>query len=242
MDFGPGTYLLGYVAGVLSTLSPCVLALLPIVVAAALAEHRHGPLALAAGLTVSFTAVGLFVATIGLATGVDQGPLRKGAAVLMIVFGAFLLSARLQQRFAQAAAGLGNAGDGLIARLHPKGWSGQFAIGLLLGLVWAPCSGPTLGAAVTLATQGTQLAQAAILMALFGLGAATPLLAVGQLSAATLNRLRGRLVAAGTTGRRLLGAVLLGIGTAIVTGLDKSVEAWLLRLAPKWLEELSTRF
>lgn len=242
MDFGPGTYLLGYAAGVLSTLSPCVLALLPIVAATALAEHRHGPLALAAGLTVSFTAVGLFVATIGLAAGIDQGPLRKGAAVLMIVFGAFLASVRLQQRFAQAAAGLGNAGDGLIARLHPKGWSGQFAIGLLLGLVWAPCSGPTLGAAVTLATQGAQIAQAALLMALFGVGAATPLLAVGQLSAATLKRLRGRLVAAGAAGKRLLGVLLVALGAAIVTGLDKVVEAWLLQLAPQWLEELSTRF
>ncbi len=242
MDFGPGTYLLGYAAGVLSTLSPCVLPLLPIVVAAALAEHRWGPLALAAGLTASFTAVGLFIATVGIAAGIDQGLLRKGAAVLMIVFGAFLVSARLQQRFAQAAAGLGSAGDGLIARIHRKGWSGQFAIGLLLGLVWAPCSGPTLGAAVTLATQGTQLVQAAGLMALFGIGASTPLLVVGQLSAVTLRRLRGRLVSAGTTGKRVLGVLLLGIGAAILTGLDKTVEAVLLRLGPQWLNELSTRW
>ena len=58
MDFGVATYALGYLAGALSTLSPCVLPLLPILVATATRQHRHGSLALAAGLTLSFAAVG----------------------------------------------------------------------------------------------------------------------------------------------------------------------------------------
>ena len=65
MDFGAGTYLLGYLAGVLSTLSPCVLPLLPILVAAALSQHRYGPLALAGGLTLSFAAIGLWILIAG---------------------------------------------------------------------------------------------------------------------------------------------------------------------------------
>src|SRR5258708_19849693 len=63
---------LALIAGLLSTLSPCVLPLVPIVVGAAIGEHRLGPLALAAGLALSFVVIGLFVATIGFAAGLHQ--------------------------------------------------------------------------------------------------------------------------------------------------------------------------
>ena len=64
---------LAFLAGVLTVLSPCVLPLLPIVLGAAASQHRLGPLALAGGLALSFTAIGLFVATIGFAAGLDTG-------------------------------------------------------------------------------------------------------------------------------------------------------------------------
>ena len=68
-----GAILLAFLAGVLSTLSPCVLPLLPLVLSAAVSEHRFGPAALAAGLAASFVAIGLFVATIGFSIGLDAG-------------------------------------------------------------------------------------------------------------------------------------------------------------------------
>lgn len=87
---------LALLAGVLSTLSPCVLPLLPVVIGTAIGEHRHGPLALAAGLALSFVAIGLFVATIGFAIGLDQEVFRSAAAVLLIAVGGLLLLPRLQ--------------------------------------------------------------------------------------------------------------------------------------------------
>ena len=242
MDFGLVTFALAYVAGALSTLSPCVLPLLPILIASATAQHRFGPLALAAGLTLSFTAVALFIATLGAAIGLDAGVLRRGAAVLLIVFGALLLSARAQAYVAQATSGLGRAGDGLLARLSGSGWRGQLAVGLVLGLVWSPCVGPTLGAASTLAAQGSQLPQIALLMLVFGLGAATPLVVIGGLSREAMQRLRGRLLATGQRGRWLLGVVLLLIGLAILTGWDRGFETWAVEHSPDWLTELTTRF
>ena len=95
---------LALLAGVLSTLSPCVLPLLPIVLGAAASEHRLGPAALAAGLAISFTAIGLFVATIGFAAGLDTGFFRMVAAILLIGVGVVLLVPRLQEQFALAAA------------------------------------------------------------------------------------------------------------------------------------------
>jgi cytochrome c-type biogenesis protein len=242
MDFGFVTYALGFLAGALSTLSPCVLPLLPILIASATVQHRFGPLALALGLTLSFAAVGLFIATLGASIGLDAGVLRKGAAVLLIAFGGLLLSVRAQARFAQAASGLSAAGDGLLARITGTGWRGQFAVGLALGVVWSPCVGPTLGAASTLAAQGRHLPQIALLMLLFGLGAGTPLVVMGSVSREAIQRLRGRLRAAGQWGSGLLGIALLLIGLAILTGWDRGFETWIVEHSPDWLSELTTRF
>ena len=242
MDFGPATYLLGYLAGALSTLSPCVLPLLPILLASAVAQHRFGPAALAAGLVLSFTVVGLFIATLGASIGLDPAVLRQAAALLLIGFGLVLLVPALQARFARATAGVAAAGGGPLSRMSGRGWAGQFGVGLVLGVVWSPCVGPTLGAASTLASQGSQLGQVAVLMALFGLGAGTPLLAIGMLSHETTARLRGRLLAAGERGRWWLGALLVAVGLAIVSGADKRFEAWAVEHSPAWLTELTTRF
>ncbi len=240
MDFGAGTYALGLGAGVLSTLSPCVLPLLPIILGTAVAAHRFGPLALAAGLIVSFTVVGLFVATIGFTLGLDAEWFRRAAAALLIAFGALMLSARLQYRFARSTASLSAAGDSVLARINHRGLGGQLAIGLLLGLVWAPCVGPTLGAASTLAAQGRDLPQVALVMLAFGLGAGLPLVALGALSRTAMLALRGRMLAVGRTGKVALGVILVGLGALILTGLDKRLEAFAVRHSPAWLTDLST--
>jgi cytochrome c biogenesis protein CcdA len=69
MHFGVGSIGIGFTAGVLSILSPCVLPLLPLVLTPAATERRAGVLALGAGLVASFVSAGLFVATIGLRLG-----------------------------------------------------------------------------------------------------------------------------------------------------------------------------
>lgn len=181
----------------MSILSPCVLPLIPILVATALSQHRYGPFALAAGLAVLFTLVGLFIATIGVSIGLDQEVMRQVAAVMLIAFGLVLWSRKLQDGFAVATAGLGASGNNLLSRFKGDGWSGQLAVGLLLGLVWAPCVGPTLGAASTLAAQGSHLEQVALLMLVFGLGAGTPLVVLGTTSREVAARLRGSMASAG---------------------------------------------
>ena len=98
-----GTLGLAFLAGTLSVLSPCVLPLVPIVLGTAASEHRLGPLALAAGLAISFTTIGLFVATIGFAAGLDTDLFRTVSAILLIGVGVLLLVPRLQEQFAVAA-------------------------------------------------------------------------------------------------------------------------------------------
>lgn len=240
MQFGLGTYGISLAAGSLSTLSPCVLPLIPILLASAVTAHRLGPWALAAGLTLSFTVVGVVLAGAGASLGLDPTTFRTVAAMLLIVFGVLLLSAKLQERFAAATSGLSAAGHGLLARVTLGGLPGQFVLGVLLGIVWSPCVGPTLGAAVTLASQGEGLAQVTLVMALFGFGASLPLVLLGLASRGAVARLRGRLLAAGRGGRKLLGTVMLALGAFIVAGIDKRVEAWILDVAPPWITRIGT--
>jgi cytochrome c biogenesis protein CcdA len=84
--FPVGTYALGAVAGVLSTLSPCVLPLLPIVIGSAAGAHRFGAVALAGGVALSYAATGLFVASFGFDIGLDGDIFRAAAAILLLAF------------------------------------------------------------------------------------------------------------------------------------------------------------
>ena len=242
MHFGLGTYLLGMLAGSLSTLSPCVLPIIPILLTSAANAHRRGVWGLALGLALSFTLVGLSIATLGFSLGLDASQLRLAGAVILIIFGTVLLSSSLQQRFAAATSGIGNGGSRLLNRFHPEGLGGQFMVGLLLGIVWSPCAGPTLGAASTLAAQGQHLTQVTLLMLLFGLGAGAPLVILGSLSRTTVLGLRQRLVRTGTLGKYTLGGVLIMLGLLIVTGWDKPLESFLVDQSPAWLTVLTTRY
>jgi cytochrome c-type biogenesis protein len=236
------TTALAFLAGILSTLSPCVLPLLPIVLGSALTEHRAGPLALAAGLALSFVVIGLLVATIGFTIGLDAGVFRMVAGVLLITIGAVLLMPRLQAQFALAAGPVGNFAEQRFGGFSTTGLGGQFAVGLLLGAVWSPCVGPTLGAASVLASQGKDLGAVAVTMLAFGIGAAVPLVLLGLVSREAMLRWRARLLAAGQRGKIVMGIVLAATGLLIVTGADKAIETALVEASPVWLNELTTRF
>jgi cytochrome c-type biogenesis protein len=233
---------LSFVAGVLSVLSPCVLPLLPIVLGAAATKQKWGPVALAAGLALSFVAIGLFVATIGFSIGLDADLFRYVAAVLMLAVGVVLMVPRLQSAFAVAGGPLANWAHERLDGADTGSVGGQFAVGLLLGTVWSPCVGPTLGAASLLAAQGRDLGQVALTMFVFGLGAAVPLLALGVASREVMMRWRARLAAAGPGLKTGFGAILVAVGLLALTGLDKRVETALVEASPQWLTDLTTRF
>ena len=173
---------LAFVAGLVSIFSPCVLPLAPVVLGTAVSEHRLGPMALAAGLALSFLILGLFVAAIGFSLGLDSELFRTIAAVLLLLVGIVLIVPALQARLSLAAAPLGNWMEHRFGGTAKKGLTGQFGVGVLLGAAWTPCVGPTLGAASVLAAQGRDLAQVALTMLVFAIGTALPLLLLGLVS------------------------------------------------------------
>jgi cytochrome c-type biogenesis protein len=233
---------LALLAGLLSVLSPCVLPLVPIVLGAAAGEARGGPFALAAGLALSFTAIGLFVATLGFAIGLDSEAFRTAAAILMAAVGVVLAAPALQTRLAAAGGPVTAWADERINALPSRGLAGQFGVGLLLGAAWSPCVGPTLGAAAVLAAQGSSLARVALTMLAFGIGAAAPLIALGLASRQALTRWRGRLLIGSKRAKTALGLLMVALGLMIVTGADRTLETALLDRSPQWLTDLTTRF
>jgi cytochrome c biogenesis protein CcdA len=197
---------------------------------------------LAAGLAVSFVAVGLFVATIGFSIGLTADLFRQVAAALLVIFGAVLMLPRMQARLAMANGPIANWTDRRFGGHFGSGYAGQFCAGVLLGAVWSPCVGPTLGAASLLAAQGRDLPQVAASMLVFGLGAALPLLIIGLVSREALQRWRTQILSAGQSVKIALGTLLVLMGILVLAGLDKRVEGTLVDASPQWLTELTTRY
>jgi cytochrome c biogenesis protein CcdA len=233
---------LAFAAGVLTILSPCVLPLIPIVVAAGRATDPRGPLALAMGLALTFGVVGGALAAFGVEFGALAG-VREVSAAVMITMGLVLmvrpLANALEARLARLAR-LGGASQALSDRLPKGGLLGQAAAGGVLALAWAPCAGPTLGAAFALAADGHSIPGAMLTMFAYALGTAGALLAVGF----GLGRLaaggRSAAAAAGARGRFALGATLAVFGALVVTGLDHRVETALVAAMPDWLVNAAT--
>lgn len=237
-----GTILLGLLAGALTTLSPCVLPVLPFVLFAALDKHRFGPLALAGGMVATFTAVGLLIAGAGSVVDISGDAVRYVAATVMGLLGATLLSTALQQRLAFAGSPITDFFNRSVQRFNPTGLGGQFALGALLGAVWSPCSGPTLGAAITLAAGSGTFAKAGLVMAFFGVGASLPLMAIAYGSRQTLKTRKQAFQNVGQIAKPLFGAVLLIVAVLVLSGLDKAIEAAFVQSMPDWLVRLTTRY
>lgn len=228
---------LALVAGVFGVLSPCVWPLVPVVTSSAATSGRRGPLYLALGLSLSFALAGTFLTLLLVNTGLDPELFRYLAAVLLIVVGAILVVRRFSDWTTLRLSGLSarfNIGAGRGASTA----GGQFGVGALLGIVWLPCVGPTLGAAIALASMGQSMGTAFVVMLAYGIGTAGVLLLAGIASDRVLARWRPMLLRSGGRGKKLLGGTLLALGVLVLTGVDKYLEALAVSLVPAWVFNL----
>jgi cytochrome c-type biogenesis protein len=233
---------LAFLAGLLTSLSPCVLPVLPLVVGGALSSHRWGPLALCAGLGLSFSLLGVAAALATQAFEFDAGLIRTGGAVLMLGFGATLLVPGAQAILSGMLAPLATRAGSLSAAGPAAGLWGNFLSGGALGAVWSPCSGPTLGAAIGLATQAGTAGRGFVLMLVFGFAATLPLLAVAYGARRLFMAYRTRLMTWSTRAKPMFGALLVLVSVGILTGWDKQVEGWAVNLMPPGWVNLTVRY
>ena len=167
--------------------------------------------------------------------------LRTAGAALMLLMAAVLVSERLSVAFTRISAPVAGAGNSLASRIRGNGPLPSLLLGAVLGLVWSPCSGPLLGSALTLVASEGGLIRGGVILGGFGLGAALPLVGVAYASSSRVFRVRIWLTGHGESLKKVFGAVVGLMGAAILTGLDKRIEAVLVDVMPAWWVELAAR-
>lgn len=228
-----------YGAGLLTLINPCVLPVLPIVLATAMQAGRSGPLWLAAGMSLSFVVLGVLVTAFGHLIGLNIDTIAQAGAVMMIVFGVVLLVPRFSAAFSTATTGFAARADGTFDDVERGTASGQFVGGMLLGAVWSPCVGPTLGGAIALASQGENLIWATLIMTFFAAGVATIILLLAYGARSALQKRQAMMRRVAEWSRPVLGVVFIAVGVALLLQLHHVIEAWALDAMPAWLADLS---
>lgn len=234
-----GHLLLALAAGGLSTLSPCVFPLLPLVVGGSLQANRAGPLFMGLGMVASFAAIGLVVGVAGPALGMDGNSVRKIGGWLLLVLGVVMLVPMLNEHFIRLMTPVASGADGLSSRIDAGSLGGSFLLGGVLGLVWSPCSGPLLISALTLVASDGGALRGTLILGAFGLGAAVPLIAAAHASRAGFARMRGWVLGHVGILKTGFGVLLVFLGAAILMNWDKRLEALVVPMMPAWLVDLT---
>ncbi len=227
-------------AGMLITLSPCILPVLPVMASSGLAKHKLAPVLTGLGLAVGFALMGMLLHGVGSLVGLSDSVTRPLFASLLVLFGLALVLPWLKQGSTGFLAPLAAKANHLASVLEQKP-GGALWLGLMLGAIWSPCAGPILGAALGLAGQSGSLLNAGMQMLVFGLGAAIPLIAIAYLFAGSARRFLPKIAAGGEKARQILGYSLIFVGGLILTGADLLILIWATDNLPMaWLELVTT--
>lgn len=140
-----------FLAGIATTLSPCVIPVLPAILASGTAKGRFRRLGILLGLLLSFTIFTLTLNAILNITGISPNFFRYLAIVVVAVFGLLMIFPTLGDHFAQKTSGISELGSKIQASATTKtGFTSGFILGIALGLIWTPCAGPILGAVIAI--------------------------------------------------------------------------------------------
>ncbi|HEY3961120.1 MAG TPA: cytochrome c biogenesis protein/redoxin, partial [Gaiellaceae bacterium] len=192
---------IGFLAGVVTAVSPCVLPVLPVLLAGGASGRK--PVRIVAGLVLSFAVFTLFATWILDQLGLPQDFLRNAAIVLLFVMAAILLVPQAGVLIERPLAAF--------SRFRPRGVGGGFFFGATLGLVFVPCAGPVL-ATVTVVAANEHVGWRAIVLTLaYSLGAAVPMLVIAFGGREASARIRGNAQIVRTASGVVIGLVALGL-------------------------------
>ncbi|MEX3957561.1 cytochrome c biogenesis CcdA family protein [Trinickia sp. EG282A] len=222
---------LALLAGLFTVASPCVLPVMPILLGTSVERPSRGrPLLIIAGFIVTFTSVALMLGAVSTAVHVAQSALRDTAIALLGLFGLLRLWPRPYDWLVARIAPLLQVGSGTSAG---NGNAGGFVLGMSLGAVWTPCAGPVLASILVLVVKAQNLEWSALLLILYAVGAAIPMLAIiygGQYMVRHV-----RLVARHAERlQQLFGVLIILTALAIYLQYDVLVYGWISSFFPSF--------
>lgn len=168
MFYGSISPLTALGAGIVSVLSPCILPLLPAVLATSAGQDRLRPLAIVLGVSISFTAMGVVSSTFGAAFHSHIVQLKILAEIMILLMGfALLFDLSLFNSFSKFP---------LLAGMNEEGTVSGLLLGLSLGVLWIPCIGPILGSILAMVALEENATVGAFTLSIYSLGFAMPML------------------------------------------------------------------
>ncbi len=233
-----GTFLLALAAGAITVASPCIIPVLPIILGSALKSDKWYPVYLVLGMSTTFTALGVLFGVFGSSLPIDRSLLDQIAIALIGLMGLTLLVKPLGNVFTKGTSIL----FARIGKHSPKANElsqpgSAFALGSLLGIVWAPCAGPILGSILLLASSSQSAVTAGLLLFTYSVGAGIPMLAIaygGKRAIASRNFVRER----SEQMKMVFGYILLVTALLMATGALKAFESKVAPYIPLWSTQL----
>jgi len=217
---------LALLAGVVTIAAPCTLPMLPILLGASVGQtSKARPAMIAEGFVLSFSMVALALSAITRVFDFDPNVLRTGAAVLLLGFGLLMIWPAPFERLSVRLGGLGGVAQ------SRQGMIGGFVLGTTLGLVWTPCAGPVLGSILTVVATSKDTAWASLLLVVYAIGAAIPMLAIAYGGQAVTSRIRG-LARITPRLQQGFGVVVIAFAIASYFQYDTLIVAWLTGFYP----------
>ena len=223
--------LLALLAGILTIAAPCILLPLPILFGASVGQQsKTRPLFITLGFVVTFAVLGLSLNFLIQHLGLSPNALRNGAAAVLAIFGLFMIWPTPFEKLTARMSGLVTKA-GQTGQSAGSGNFGGFVIGIIIGVVWAPCAGPILGSILTLIAQQKSLVQASILLIAYAVGAGIPMLAIAYGGQALTTKVRG-IAKYSARLQQVFGVIIILLALAIYFQYDTLIQAKLLEFLP----------
>lgn len=233
-----GMFLLALAAGAITVTSPCIIPILPIILGSVLKDHKWYPVYLVLGMATTFTALGVLSGIFGSNLPIDRVFLNQLAVWLIGLMGVVLLVKPLGDLFSRGTSvltsWLGTRGP----KANELGQPGEaFALGSLLGIVWAPCAGPILGSIILLASSSGSVVKAGLLLFAYSIGAGVPMLAIAY---GGKRAVAGRRFVQERSGQLKVafGVILVLTAILMATGVLRELESLIVPYVPLWSSQL----
>jgi cytochrome c biogenesis protein CcdA/thiol-disulfide isomerase/thioredoxin len=216
---------LAFIEGLALSLSPCILPVLPLILGASLGGTKQKPFGIILGFVLSFTVFALISRETILAFSINPEIIRNISLFLLVTFGVVMVFPKLSNYWSSKSDTLGHTGHKLISYVKGDGFYSGLSIGALIGIVWAPCAGPILAAAIIQIIQADSNIAAITTIAAFSLGAGIPMLIIAT-SGNNIMKHLGFLKKNSYTIRRVFGIIMIAGALSILTGLNIKIINW----------------